>query len=51
MLVVPICIWLGQAEWLLTAAAIGAPVFALFMTLWFRFGPRQSPAKSELSHH
>lgn len=42
MLAVPICIWFGLAEWLLVAAAVGAPLFALFMVLWFRFGPRRA---------
>jgi len=42
MLVVPICIWFGLSEWLLASAAVGAPLFAVFMVLWFRFGPRQA---------
>lgn len=33
LLVVPLLIWLGLAEGLLIAAAIGAPVFAVFMAV------------------
>lgn len=43
LLVVPLLIWLGLAEWLLVAASLGAPVFALFMWIKFRAdlrGPR-----------
>ncbi len=36
MLVVPLAVWLGGADWLLLAAAVGAPGFALFMALKFR---------------
>ncbi len=36
MLVVPLAVWLGGAEWLVIAAAVGAPVFAVFMFLKFR---------------
>ena len=39
MLIVPIAVWLGFAEWLIAAAAVGAPLFALFMVLKFRRGP------------
>ncbi|MEM7223386.1 MAG: CDP-alcohol phosphatidyltransferase family protein [Pseudomonadota bacterium] len=31
MVVVPVLLWLGLADWLLVAAAIGAPVFALIL--------------------
>lgn len=33
LLVFPILVWLGLADWLLLAAAIGAPAFAIFMTV------------------
>lgn len=36
MLAVPVLVWLGLAQWLLLAAAIGAPLFALYMFLRFR---------------
>lgn len=36
MLFIPIAVWLGWAEGLLTAAAIGAPAFALFFVWLFR---------------
>ena len=40
MLVVPVAVWLGGADWLLLAAAVGAPGFALLMLLKFRRGLR-----------
>ncbi len=36
MLALPILIWLGQADWLLMAACIGAPIFAAFMVIKMR---------------
>ena len=36
MLVFPVMIWLGKSEALLLAAAIGAPVFGLYMAYRFR---------------
>lgn len=36
LLIFPVLIWLGWAEGLLAAAALGAPVFALFMFAKFR---------------
>ncbi len=36
MLVLPILVWLGLSDWLLIAAALGAPAFALFMFVLFR---------------
>ena len=36
LLVLPVAVWGGLAEPLLLAAALGAPVFALFMALKFR---------------
>ena len=35
IVVVPVMIWLGLADWLLVAAAIGAPVFALLLVTRF----------------
>ena len=40
MLVVPIAIWLGFAQPLLFAAALGAPLFAV--TFWWMFGRRKT---------
>ena len=43
LLVLPLLIWLGLADWLLAAASLGAPAFALFMFVLFRrrlAGPR-----------
>jgi hypothetical protein len=37
---VPLAVWLGGADWLLLAAAVGAPGFALFMLGKFRRGLR-----------
>lgn len=39
MLAVPLLIWLGLADWLLIAAAVGAPGFAIFMYMKFRRKP------------
>ncbi len=36
MLVVPLAVWIGLAQGLLVAAAVGAPVFACVLFLWFR---------------
>lgn len=36
ILVVPLAVWMGGAEWLIVAAAIGAPLFAIFMFVKFR---------------
>ena len=36
MLALPILIWLGQADWLLLAACVGAPIFAIFMIIKLR---------------
>ncbi len=36
LLILPLAVWLGGADWLLLAAAIGAPSFALFMVAKFR---------------
>jgi archaetidylinositol phosphate synthase len=36
LLIVPVAVWLGAANWLLLAAAAGAPVFALLMLVKFR---------------
>lgn len=36
LLILPIMVWLGSADWLLAAASIGAPVFAIYMGLKFR---------------
>lgn len=33
---VPLLVWLGLSDWLLAAACLGAPVFALFMFVRFR---------------
>jgi phosphatidylglycerophosphate synthase len=35
LLAVPILVWLGLSDWLLAAAAIGAPAFAVFMLAKF----------------
>lgn len=42
LLILPLAIWLGYADWLLVAAAVGAPIFALFMFLKFRAGLRSA---------
>lgn len=36
ILVLPLAIWAGLSQWLIIAAAIGAPVFAVFMFVRFR---------------
>lgn len=36
MLVVPLAVWIGGSEWLIIAAAVGAPVFAVAMFVKFR---------------
>ena len=36
MLAVPIAVWLGWAPWLVAAAGVGAPLFALFYAWKFR---------------
>ena len=36
MVIIPICIWSSASEGLLLAAAVGAPVFALFFYWYFR---------------
>ncbi len=41
MLVVPLAVWIGLAQGLLVAAAVGAPVFAFVLFLWFRRGQRR----------
>lgn len=43
LLVFPILIWLGLADYLLLAAAVGAPVFAVFMTVLLARRRRASP--------
>ena len=35
-LVMPVLIWLGLSDWLLAAACLGAPAFAVFMVVKFR---------------
>ncbi|MCH8809595.1 MAG: CDP-alcohol phosphatidyltransferase family protein [Proteobacteria bacterium] len=40
LLVVPVLIWLGLSDWLLAAACLGAPGFAVFMVVKFRAGLR-----------
>lgn len=44
MLVFPLVIWLGQAEALLLAAAIGAPAFGILMAFKFRRAAARSRA-------
>ena len=36
MIAVPILVWLGLSDWLLAGACLGAPAFAIYMTLKFR---------------
>lgn len=36
LLIVPAAVWLGLADWLLAAAGVGAPAFAVFMLMRFR---------------
>ncbi len=42
LLVMPVLIWLGLSDWLLAAACLGAPAFAVFMAVKFRAGLRES---------
>ncbi len=42
LLVVPVLIWLGLSDWLLAAACLGAPAFAVFMVVKFRAGLRDA---------
>jgi archaetidylinositol phosphate synthase len=46
MLLVPIAIWLGWAEQVLTAASIGAPIFAALFFIIFLYRRRKFEAKS-----
>jgi phosphatidylglycerophosphate synthase len=34
LIAVPLAIWLGAAEWLLVAGALGTPLFALYVIWW-----------------
>jgi phosphatidylglycerophosphate synthase len=36
MIAVPVLVWLGLSDWLLAAACLGAPAFAIYMALKFR---------------
>ena len=36
MLIIPLMLWLGWSQWLLIAAAIGAPAFAVYVVWKFR---------------
>ncbi len=36
ILLVPVLVWVGWAEWMIVGAALGAPAFALFMYMKFR---------------
>ncbi len=36
LLVLPVLVWLGLSNWLLLAACLGAPAFAVFMAVMFR---------------
>ena len=36
LLVLPVVVWIGLSDWLLAAACLGAPAFALFMGVKFR---------------
>ena len=36
LLVVPVMVWAGLSDWLLAAACLGAPVFAVYMAMKFR---------------
>ena len=42
MLLVPLAGWSGLSQGLLAAAAVGAPVFAFVLFLWFRRGQGRS---------
>ncbi len=43
LLILPVAVWLGLSDWLLLAACLGAPAFAVFMGLKFR-GRLRPPA-------
>ena len=36
LLVVPLLVWTGLSDWLLAAACLGAPAFAVFVAVKFR---------------
>ena len=36
ILLVPVLVWVGWADWMIVGAALGAPAFALFMYVKFR---------------
>ena len=36
MLAVPVLVWLGMSDWLLAAACLGAPAFAIYLAIKFR---------------
>ena len=36
LIAVPVLVWLGLSDWLLAAACLGAPAFAIYMALKFR---------------
>ena len=36
LIAVPVLVWLGLSDWLLAAACLGAPAFAVYMALKFR---------------
>lgn len=40
-LLLPVVIWVGLPDWLLAAACLGAPAFALFMGVKCRAGLRK----------
>jgi archaetidylinositol phosphate synthase len=44
LVAVPLLVWLGLADWMILAAAIGAPAFALYALLRFRRGLRAGTA-------
>ncbi len=43
MLFVPVLVWLGWADGMIAAAAVGAPLFAVFMYARYRLGLRGRP--------
>ncbi len=43
ILLVPVLVWVGWADWMIIGAGIGAPTFALFMYLKFRVRLSRSP--------
>jgi phosphatidylglycerophosphate synthase len=45
MIAVPVLVWLGLSDWLLAAACLGAPAFAIYMTLKFRAALRGVPPR------